>query len=223
MSDTGMSITLREQTLGGFLDVLASRAPTPGGGSVAALTGAQAAALLSMVCAISIERKKNGKQGNDNGAQEELRSVQSQAEQLRQELQDLAEADIEVFENLSAAYKLPRTTDADAATRQAAIQKLTQRATDVPLHIAHAAVALLPLCERVVGHCGRLIVSDVGVAVLLAQATVQSALLSVEINLSNLSDRIYTTRVRTQVEDLSVGLDEQVADILKTVYTSIRQ
>lgn len=211
-----MSDTLREQTIGAYLDLLASHAPTPGGGSVAALTGAQGAALLSMVCAISAQ-KKNG------DIKEDLLSIRNQAEELRQELQSLAQEDIEVFDNLSAAYKLPRTTAADAATRRAAIQKLSEKATDVPLRTAHAAVALLPLCQRLTTFCGRLLVSDIGVAALLAEATVQSAMLSIEINLRNLDDRMYVNQVRAQVEDLTVGLREEVADILKNVYTCINQ
>jgi formiminotetrahydrofolate cyclodeaminase len=211
-----MSDILREQTIGAYFDILASNAPAPGGGSVAAMTGAQGAALLSMVCAISAQ-KKNG------DVKQELLSIRAQSEDVRQELQNLAQADIEVFDNLSAAYKLPRTTAADAATRQAAIQKLSQKATDVPLQTAHAAVALLPLCQRLTTYCGRLLVSDIGVAALLAEATVQSAMLSIEINLRNLDDRMYVNQVRAQVEDLTVGLREEVADILKNVYTCINQ
>src|SRR5205085_1446717 len=74
---------------------------------------------------------------------EEVRALRERSEALRAELQDLAQADVDVFTYLAAAYKLPRTTDADAASRRAAIQKVTRGATEVPLRIARAVTALL--------------------------------------------------------------------------------
>src|SRR5690606_7153008 len=126
------------------------------------------------------------------------------------EFLQLAQEDVEVFGRLSAAYKLPRTTEADAASRQAAIQQVTRLAAEVPLRTAQAAVALLPLCTALAPRVGRLIVSDIGVAVVLARATVQSAILNVEINLAGLEDQLYVRETRARIEDLIVGLSEEV-------------
>lgn len=212
-----MNDDLSQQTLGAFLDALASNAPTPGGGSVAAFNGAMAAGLISMVCALT--------RGKPQFAdfEEEIRAVHEQSEELRYEFQQLAQQDITIFQHLSAAYKLPRTTDADAASRRAAIQKVTREAAEVPLRTARAAVRLLPLCTRIASRCNRLIVSDVGVAAVLARATVQSALLNVEINLSSLEDTIYVREVRAQIEDLTVGLAEETAGVVEIVRTRINQ
>lgn len=212
-----MTNSLQEQTIGTFLDTLASSAPTPGGGSVAALNGAMAAGLISMVCAVTLARNKQ------NHDAEEMQAVQQQAEQLRMQLQTRAQEDIEIFEHLSAAYKLPRTTDADAATRRAAIQKITRQATEVPLKTAHHASSLLPLCTALVHTCGRLLVSDIGVAALLARSSVQSALLNVEINLSSLDDELFVRDVRAQVEDITVGLAEETRGVVEIVQNRIRQ
>src|SRR5262249_54403758 len=157
-----------------FLDALASSAPTPGGGSVAALTGAMAAGLIGMVCTLTIGKPQYAE------VEAEVQSINEQAGKLRAELQELAQADINVFQRLSAAYKLPRTTDADAASRRDAIQAVTRQAANIPLRTARAAVALLPLCAPLASRGNRLVVSDVGVAVLLLRAAVQSALLNVE-------------------------------------------
>ncbi len=212
-----MPETVHNQTLATFLEELASSNPTPGGGSVAAITGAMAAGLISMVCNISLNR---------NGEQEDaasLRSVLAQAEALRNEFQQLAEDDIAIFNRLSAAYKLPRTTDADAASRRAAIQNVTQQAAEVPLRTARAAVQLLPLCTAMVNRCSRMLVSDVGVAAALARATAQSALLNVAINLAMLDDKNYVRTVQAQLEDLTVGMVEEAQGILDMVQARITQ
>jgi formiminotetrahydrofolate cyclodeaminase len=212
-----MSERLDAQPVGAFLDALASSAPTPGGGSVAALSGAMAAGLVSMVCALTIGKKQFAE------IEDEVRGIHQRAEALRGQLQQLAENDVEVFGRLSAAYKLPRTTDADAATRQAAIQQVTRLAAEVPLRTAQAAADILPLCIALAPKVGRLIVSDIGVAVVLARATVQSAILNVEINLAGLEDQLYVRETRARIEDLIVGLSEEAEGILAIVRGRINQ
>jgi formiminotetrahydrofolate cyclodeaminase len=206
-----MTYTLYEQPVGAFLDALASSEPTPGGGSVAGFSGAMAAGLLSMVCSITLKKKNQDPEG------EALREIHTRAEALRQSLQQLTQDDIEVFDRLSAAYKLPRTTDADAASRKSAIQTVTRQAAEVPLQTAHQTVALLPLCRELVHRCGRLLVSDVGVAAFLIRSTVHTALLNVEINLTSLEDAIFVRQVRAQMGDLTAGLDEEVEKIAEIV------
>ena len=212
-----MAEPLLAQPIGPFLDSLASSAPTPGGGSVAAMSGAMAAGLVSMVCALTVGKKQYA------DIEEEVRGIHDRAEALRRELQSLAEQDIEVFSRLSAAYKLPRTTEADAATRHAAIQPATRLAAEVPLRTAQAAAAILPLCTALAPRVGRLIVSDIGVAAILARATVQSAILNIEINLSGLEDQLFVRQTRAQVEDLIIGLSEETEGVVAIVRGRINQ
>jgi formiminotetrahydrofolate cyclodeaminase len=206
-----MSEPLLDTSVRGFLDALASGTPTPGGGSVAALAAAMAAGLVTMVCDLTIGRQQYA------AFEAEARELRERAEQLRAELQVLAQDDIEVFNNLMAAYRLPRTTEADAASRRAAIQKVTRQATEVPLRVARAAVALLPLCAPLARSGNRNAVSDVGVAVLLVRAAVPSALLNVETNLAALEDQLFVRQARAQAEDLAIGLDDEVAGALALV------
>lgn len=203
-----MSEQLLDKRLGAFLDELASGAPTPGGGSVAAITGAMAAGLITMVCDLTIGKKAYA------AFEAEAQSIRERAEALRAELQSLAQSDISVFGHLSAAYKLPKVTEADAATRKAAIQKVLRDATDVPLRTARAVVALLPLCGPVAQHGNRTAVSDVAAAAILIRAAVPAALINVESNLAMLEDQLYVRQARAQVEDLTVGLDDEVESVL---------
>ncbi|NNJ12527.1 cyclodeaminase/cyclohydrolase family protein [Chloroflexales bacterium ZM16-3] len=212
-----MTDTLNEQTLDTFLGLLASSSPTPGGGSVAGISGAMASGLISMVCALTIGKKQFA------DIEDEVRGIQDRAEGLRRELQALAQEDVEVFGRLSAAYKLPRTAEADAASRRAAIQQVTRIAAEVPLRTALAAAALIPLCTSLSSRCSRLVVSDIGVAALLARATVQSAILNIEINLSGLEDQIFVRETRAQIADLAIGLGDETDGILAIVRSRINQ
>src|SRR5262245_56770538 len=206
-----MTEHILDQPVRQFLDELASSAPTPGGGAVAALNGAMAAGLITMVCDLTIGKQQFAQ------FEAEAQSLRGRAEGLRAELQLLAQADVDVFNNLSAAYKLPRTTEADAASRRAAIQKVTRQAAEVPLRVARATVALLPLCAPLARNGNRAAVSDVGVAVLQVRAAVPSALLNVEPNLAALEDQLFVRQTRAQAEDLTIGLDDEVAGALALV------
>ena len=137
-----MSDKLTQQTVTEFLDALASNAPAPGGGSVAALSGALGAALLSMVCNLTLGKKKYA------AVQDDIAALVEQTEALRHRLTDLLEADVEVFTGVSAAYKMPRKTPEDKAARSAAIQEALKAATQVPLDVAKACVEVLDLCTQ---------------------------------------------------------------------------
>ena len=212
-----MSDKLLETTIGQFLDRLASSAPTPGGGSVAALTGAMAAGLITMVCDLTIGKKK---QYADFEA--EAKTIRERAEAYRAELQQLAQADIDVFNQLSAVYKLPRTTEADAASRRAAIQRVMRQATEIPLRTARAASALLPLCAPLARYGNRTAVTDVAAAALLIRAAVPAALINVESNLTVIEDQIFAREARAQAEDLLIGLEEEVEGVLTLTRTRLK-
>jgi methenyltetrahydrofolate cyclohydrolase len=206
-----MTEQLINKSVGQFLDELASGTPTPGGGAIAALSGAMAAGLIVMVCDLTIGKKQYA------DFEDEARALRERAHALRIELQGLAQSDIDVFDHLSAAYKLPRTTEADAASRRAAIQRVTRQATEVPLRVARAVTALLPLCAPLARHGNRSASSDVGVAALMIQAAVPAALLNVEINTAVLEDQIFVRETRAQAEDLTIGLEEEVQGVLALV------
>jgi len=133
---------IAEQSLGRFLDELASPAPTPGGGSAAAIMGAMSAALVSMVCNLTIGKK------DYEGVEGTMRQSLDEAEALRRRLTGMIAEDVQAFDALMAAYKLPRTSEQDRSTRAQAIQQALKRATDVPLACAQAeryAVSHLPV------------------------------------------------------------------------------
>ncbi len=200
-----------DQPITAFLDELASKSSAPGGGSAAALSGAMGAALVSMVCRLTIGRPRYA------AAETVMQATLDRAEALRHELQSLAEEDVSAFKRLSAAYKLPRVTDADTAIRRDAMQAALRRATEVPLRTARAALGLLPLCQPVIEQGNPSAVSDVGAAIDLAHAAAQAALLNVDINLRTLEDQRYVREVRAEVGRLTDGLSTEVERLLGLV------
>lgn len=211
MDDQTLNTSVKE-----FLDSLASGAPAPGGGGAAALSGSMAAALVSMVCRLTIGRKRY------EAVEGEMTQILDRAETLRAELQQLAEDDVVAFNRLSAAYKLPRITESDIAIRRDAIQSSLKRATEVPLRTARSAAAVLPLCVPVAERGNQAAVSDAGVAALLAHAAVRSALLNVEINLRTLEDSLFVNQVRAEVERLTSGLSAEAEQIAGLVANKLK-
>ncbi len=173
---------MEEETIGRFLEALASGEPVPGGGAAAALQAAVGAALVSMVCNLTIGREKY--------REHEATMVQTlrEAEELRGRALGLAAADAESFKAVGAAYGLPRATDEEKAARQAAIQAALKGASAAPLQTVALAASMVDLCARIVDISNVNVISDVGVGVLSAQAALDSAALNVKINLAAIKD-----------------------------------
>jgi formiminotetrahydrofolate cyclodeaminase len=190
-------MSLVQEPVEEFLERLASGAATPGGGSAAAIMGAMAAALVSMVCNVSL-----GKKGME-AAESDLLSIRAESEALRLRLTSMVADDVAAFDALMAAYKLPKAADDEKARRAAAIQASLTRATVVPLDCARACAAVIALARRA-GEIGyKAVISDAGVGVLSAYAGLRSAALNVHINAPALSDRPAAERFSAQIEALT--------------------
>ncbi len=177
-----------------FLDDLASAAPTPGGGSAAAVIGAMGAALISMTCNVTL-----GKKGCE-AVESELREVLAGAESLRARLTAMVAEDIAAFGALMTAYRMPKATDDDKTARARAIQTSLHGATVTPLDCARACAAVIALSRRAAekGFAG--VISDAGVGVLAANTALRSAALNVRTNAPMLEDREFAARSMAELE-----------------------
>ena len=187
---------LTEKPVTTFLDELSSSAPAPGGGSVAALSGALGAALISMVCNLTVGKKKYA------DVQEDIEALLEKSETLRKELTVLLEEDVKAYTAYSKAAKMPRETEEQKAERAKVMQEALKGATDVPLRIAEAAVKVMHLCRPAAEKGNVWAVSDAGVAVLMAEAALRSAALNVLINLGSLKDKEFAAEKRAKLESL---------------------
>ena len=193
---------LTDLTSKDFLTALASSAPTPGGGGGAAMAGALAAALASMVANLTIGKEKFA-------AQEcEVKALLQEAEQVRQDLLALVEDDAAVFNSFMACYKLPKTTDAEKAARTAAIRKAAKQAAEVPLAIARASFKVLQLAHRlvIIGNPG--VITDGACSALLARAALRCAEYNVRINLGLTKDEAYNEQVAAELNKLLKTAEE---------------
>jgi formiminotetrahydrofolate cyclodeaminase len=185
-----------QNSLQSFLDELASSAPTPGGGSAAAIMGAMGAALVSMVCNVTL-----GKKGQEAVAPE-LKAVRDESEQMRARLTAMVAEDIAAFDGLMAAYRLPKASDEEKSRRAEAIQFNLRAATETPLACARACAEVVALSRRAgeKGYAG--VISDAGVGVLAANSALRSAALNVYINAPALKDRAYALAATAEIEKL---------------------
>jgi formiminotetrahydrofolate cyclodeaminase len=171
-----------DRPLRDYLDDLASDAPTPGGGSASALTGAMAAALASMVCRLTLNKPKYA------NVAAEIETLVQRTEQVRTRFQQLVQEDIEAYGQLSASYKLPRNTEEEREARSQAIQKRLEMAARVPLEMVENAASLMVACQRIAEIGNVNVLSDVVTASILASASAEGAAVMVRINLRYLKN-----------------------------------
>ena len=202
---------IKDKSLQVFLDELASSAPTPGGGSGAAIMGAMGAALVSMVCNLTV-----GKKGYEE-VEDDLKDVLKQAEALRDRMTDMIRADVEVSDRLMTSYGLPKETDEEKAARSDEIQASLKEATDVPLNCARACAEAIELCRTAAEKGNLNVISDAGVAVVAADAAMKSAALNVYINVGSIRDKAFAEERSTELEKILKGADGQTREIYELV------
>jgi formiminotetrahydrofolate cyclodeaminase len=184
------------QTLDGWLDDLASASPAPGGGAAAAVANAIAAALVSMVCNLTIGKPKFA------DVEPAMRDVLTEATTLRRESLGVAGDDAAAFDAVIAAYRLPRQTADEQAARTAAIQDALVAAAEVPLRLAGLAADVIALAERIVDDANPNVVSDVAVAASSARAALEAAVVNVEVNVASITDPERRGELTTRLADL---------------------
>lgn len=173
---------LAENTVTEYLEVLGSDAPAPGGGSASALCGAQGAALVAMVAGLTIGKVKYA------ADQELCAEIALRTYELRDELLSQVDRDTEAFNLVSAAYRLPKSTDLEKEARKKVIRDATKEATEVPFKTMELGLEALQCAKKLVGHSNVNAASDLGVAALNLLACVKGAWLNVLINIGGLEE-----------------------------------
>jgi formiminotetrahydrofolate cyclodeaminase len=196
---------LIDQSFTQLLDAFSSSDPTPGGGSASALAAAVGAALLAMVAGLP---KTRGGTDEDRTTLGPARDVLLA---LRNELATLVDRDTSAYDQVVAAYRLPKTTDEEKAARSAAIQRAMRQAIDTPLAVMRACEVAARHGEAVARHGNPSASSDVQVGLELLGAGLRGARLNVEINLGSVKDEAYVARVKHDVETLAAALDGAIA------------
>ena len=200
-----------EMTLNQYRDALASNAPTPGGGTAAAVALTQGAALAIMVCNLT-DGKEKWKDGWDDA-----NACRTVATPLLELGHQLASDDARAFDDVMSAYKLPKNTDDEIDNRRSAIQNATLGAAMVPMNTATSAFELLELLPALARSGNANAVTDVGVAGLLVSAACKGALFNVEINVNSLPDDVGND-LRTKLDELRNLCRDASRDVMNAVH-----
>ena len=202
---------IKDKAIEAFLDELASKQATPGGGSAAAVMGAQSAALTSMVCNLTIGKPKYAE------VEAEMQVLLKQSEVLRKQLTAMIKADVDVFDKLMTSYGLPKDSDEEKAVRSNQIQTVLKEATIVPLECAVACAQAIKL-SRIAAEKGNTgVISDAGVAVMAGYAALKSAALNVYINAGSIRDRTFADEKLAELEAVLQGAEQETEEIYKLV------
>ena len=204
---------ITEKSCGEFLDALASGSPVPGGGGASALAGALGAALGSMVCNLTLGRKKYA------DVQGDIERIIARMETVRGELTALVNEDAVAFEPLSKAYGLPK----DAPGRDEILEKCLREACAVPARIARTVRDVIALLEELAVKGSRIAISDVGVGAAFCGAALLGASLNVSINTGLMKDRGYAGGMDAEIEAILAEWVPRADAVFRTVAAGLRR
>lgn len=187
---------LTEMQVNEFINVLASNAPAPGGGSASALAGAMGVGLSKMVAALTLGKSKYA------DYQQTAQQIFDSADALTKQLTAGIDRDTEAFDGVSAVFAMPKSTDEEKAARKEAMQKALKEATLVPYSIMELCLESLKVVELGIGRTNTSAASDLGVAALNLKSAVQGAWLNVLINLGSIKDEDFVKEYRAKGEEI---------------------
>ena len=185
-----------DMTVAQLLAALASPDPTPGGGTAAAIAGAMGTSLLVMVSGLAKSRN------NVDDEKAALAAAKSALEPITSRLMELADADTRAFNDVMAAYRLPKATDEDKAARTSAVQAALRGATEIPLETLRACADALTHVRPIADYGNQAATSDVGVAMGLLRAAAEGAAANVRINLKGLKDEAFNSATDAETSRL---------------------
>ncbi|QCX33712.1 cyclodeaminase/cyclohydrolase family protein [Caloramator sp. E03] len=202
---------LAQKSIAEFLNETASSSPVPGGGSIAALSGAIAAALTEMVANLTV-----GKKGYEN-VQEDMPSIIKITEEYRHSFIRDIDEDAESFNKFMIALKMPKSSEEEIKIRKEAIEKASKEAALVPLKVAKDALKLMDTVEEIVIKGNKNAITDGAVAAMMARTAVLSALYNVKINLLSIKDEMFVHKISKEVEEIEGKALEREKEILSKV------
>lgn len=202
---------LAELKLTELLEKAASREPVPGGGSLSAMAAAAGAALVQMVAGLTAGRQKF------ESVSSEMDSLKDKALVLKERLLSDIDRDAEAYAAVMAAFKLPRSTDAETTRRSEAVQAATREAALVPLSVAERAMEVLELAGTAVKKGNPNAITDGAVGAMLARTALLGALFNVKINLGGIKDTGFVDKLSIRVRELESRARTLEAEILSAV------
>jgi len=202
---------LADKSIKEFLARTASDDPAPGGGSIAALCGAVACALVSMVASLTVNNQKYVE------VRGQMKGLIDKSPGLINFFMEQMEADAHVFNGVIEAYRMPKSSPQEKAVRSEAIQQGLKEAAEIPMAVADKALAAMDMIETAVEKGNSQAVTDGAVAAMMARTAILSALYNVEINLKSIKDNEYRERMQVQIRELRERAAARESQILEKV------
>ena len=199
-----------------FVEVLASKAPVPGGGGASALVGAIGTALGNMVGSLTVGKKKYA------DVEEEMYELKGKADALQKELLHLIERDAEVFEPLSKAYGMPRNTEEEKAEKARVMEIVLKDARSVPMEIMERCCEAIDLIEVFAEKGSTLAISDAGVGATFCKAALEGASLNVFINTKSMKNREYADELNKKADEMLSVYTKKAEEIYQSVAARLR-
>lgn len=199
-----------------FVEVLASKAPVPGGGGASALVGAIGTALGNMVGSLTVGKKKYA------DVEAEMYELKGKADALQKELLHLIERDAEVFEPLSKAYGMPRNTEEEKAEKARVMEIVLKDACSVPMEIMERCCEAIDLIEVFAAKGSALAISDAGVGATFCKAALEGASLNVFINTKSMKDREYADELNKKADEMLSVYTKKAEEIYQSVAARLR-
>ena len=199
--------------LDALLEATASKEPVPGGGGIAAMTAASAAALVEMVANLTIGKKKYA------DVEGQMRTIATEAALIRERLIRDIDRDSEAYDRVFAAFKLPKDTEEEKAERSRVIQDATKEAAMVPMQVAEEIASVMETIIYVAHKGNQNAVTDACVAMMAARTCVLGALLNVRINLTSIQDKVFVGMMRKKADELeanAIRVEQKLLDWVKT-------
>ena len=198
-----------------FVEVLASKAPVPGGGGASALVGAVGTALGNMVGSLTVGKKKYA------DVEEEMYALKEKATALQKDFLRLIERDAEVFEPLAKAYGMPRETE-EKAEKARVMAIVLKDACSVPMEIMEKCCEALDLIVEFAAKGSALAISDAGVGAAFCKAALQGASLNVFINTKSMADKEYAAELNAKADAMLEKYTKIADDIFASVTARLR-
>lgn len=194
-----------------FLNETASNSPVPGGGSIAALSGAISSALTEMVANLTV-----GKKGYEN-VKKDMENIIKTAYEYRDRFIKYIDEDAESFNKFMMALKMPKNTEEEIKLRKEALEEASKGAALIPLKVAKDALKIMDIIEQIVIKGNKNAITDGAVAAMMARTAVLSALYNVKINLLSIKDEEFISKVSKEVEEIENTVSDREKQILSKV------
>lgn len=194
-----------------FVKTTASNEPVPGGGSIAALSGALGVALAEMVANLTVGKKKY------EDVEEEMKELVVKAQAIQEKLVALIDKDAVSFDDVMKAFKMPKETEEEKAARTEEIQKGMKHAASVPFETAKTAFEIMDIAELAVEKGNTNAVTDGAIAAMMGRNAVLGAILNVRINLGSIKDADFVSDMTKKCDDLEEKVQSREKEILAKV------